>query len=88
MAKPRSQQISLDTTAYYHCIGRCVRRAFLCGEDALTGCSFEHRRVWMVERLALLTDVFAIDLYAYPARGGAAQLLLFQAALGSICREC
>lgn len=70
MARPRSQQISLDTTAYYHCIGRCVRRAFLCGEDALTGRSFEHRRAWMVERLALLTDVFAIDLYAYPARGG------------------
>ncbi|MCK0538872.1 transposase [Alcanivorax quisquiliarum] len=65
MARPRSQQISLDTTAYYHCIGRCVRRAFLCGEDALTGRSFEHRRAWMVERLALLTDVFAIDLYAY-----------------------
>ncbi|MCK0538880.1 hypothetical protein MU846_14315 [Alcanivorax sp. CY1518] len=52
MARPRSQQVSLDTTAYYHCIGRCVRRAFLCGEDALTGRSFEHRRAWMVERLA------------------------------------
>ena len=51
MARPRSQQVSLATTAYYHCIGRCVRRAFLCGEDALTGRSFEHRRTWMVERL-------------------------------------
>ena len=31
MPKPRSSQISLIDTAYYHCVSRCVRWAFLCG---------------------------------------------------------
>ena len=50
---------------YYHCIGRCVRRAYLCGEDVVTGKSFAHRRQWMRERLKLLTETFAIELCAY-----------------------
>ena len=65
MTQARSTQISLQDTAYYHCISRCVRRAFLCGEDSYSGKSFEHRRVWIVERMRLLSQVFAIDVCAY-----------------------
>ncbi len=65
MPLPRRVQISPEIAMYYHLISRCVRRAFLCGEDRFTGRSFEHRRQWIVDRLALLADVFAIDVCAY-----------------------
>ena len=60
-----TQQVSLEDTPYYHCISRCVRRAFLCGEDSVTGENYEHRKSWVVEKLVELSEVFAIDVCAY-----------------------
>lgn len=54
MTRARNQIISTSDTPYYHCIARCVRRAFLYGEDPLTGHSFEHRRQWEIDRLVQL----------------------------------
>jgi len=65
MPTPRSQQISLSDTPYYHCISRCVRRTFLCGIDSATNKDYSHRKHWFVERLALLSKTFAIDVCAY-----------------------
>ena len=47
MTKARSEQIDLNTTPFYHCYVRCVRRAYLCGEDNVTGDSYDHRKQWM-----------------------------------------
>ena len=65
MTRARYSQVSLDSTSYYHCICRCVRRAFLCGQDHYSGQDYEHRRQWVVDRLAVSGEVFAIDLCAY-----------------------
>lgn len=64
MPKPRKQLISLEATPYYHCVSRCVRRAFLCGTD-LEGRCFEHRRGWIEKLILDQAQVFCIDIAAY-----------------------
>mgnify|MGYP000073638001 CR=1 FL=1 len=77
MATARKRQISLTDTKYYHCISRCVRRAFLCGEDHFTGQLYEHRRGWVEDKLLELAKVFCIDVCAYAVMSNHTYLVLY-----------
>jgi hypothetical protein len=77
MTQSRSKKVSLQDTRYYHLISRCVRRAYLCGEDAYTKQSYEHRRQWMVDRIRFLTSIFAIDVAAYAVMSNHYHLVVY-----------
>ena len=65
MTQARSQLVLPGSPGLYHCVQRCVRRAFLCGVDAYSGRSFEHRKGWIEQRLGLLSECFAVSIHAY-----------------------
>lgn len=61
----RKVSIAPSQIQIVHLWNRCVRRAFLCGQDPLTGKNFEHRRQWARERLEHLASIFAIDCITF-----------------------
>jgi len=65
MGYARKTLVCLNDTPYYHVIARCVRRAWLWGFDAYAARDYSHRKAWLLERLELLSSLFAIDLCAY-----------------------
>ena len=65
MTTARKQLISIEATPYYHCVSRCVRRSFLCGEDKQNQVSYEHRREWIVNKMHSLSKLYCIDICAY-----------------------
>ncbi len=72
----RREIVAPDVVAVYHCIVRCVRRAFLCGVDALTGKNHEHRKTWVRDRLEQLASVFAIEVCGYAVMSNHIHLVL------------
>ena len=65
MTYARAHLVDTENGGFYHCISRCVRRGWLCGEDVVSGRSFEHRREWIESRLLELATIFAVDIYGY-----------------------
>lgn len=61
----RGEYLNPSEMQVIHAVQRCVRRAFLCGEDQFTGKSFEHRRAWIRERMEFLASVFGVDCLTY-----------------------
>ena len=54
MTIARAHLVDPDVTRWYHCITRCVRRAFLLGEG------HDDRKQWIEHRLEELSHIFAI----------------------------
>ena len=76
MTSARRILIDAESTPFYHIINRCVRRAFLCGEDKVTGKSYEHRRGWIVDKIKALSAIFCIDVCAYAVMNNHYHLVL------------
>ncbi len=72
----RKEMIDPSEIQICHTISRCVRRAFLCGDDPVSGESYEHRRQWIRDRLEFLASVFGIDCLTYAIMSNHIHLVL------------
>lgn len=77
MAFPRREIVDSETPGFYHCISRCVRRAYLCGDDPFTGQNCNHRKEWLEKRMLELSSIFAVELYAYAVMDNHYHLVLY-----------
>jgi hypothetical protein len=59
MTIARAHLIDPSVTRWYHCVTRCVRRAFLLGEGE------NDRRVWIDNRLRELAEIFSISVAGF-----------------------
>jgi hypothetical protein len=73
---PRKFLIENAEVGVYHCINRCVRRAFLCGTDEFSGKNFDHRKQWIQDRLEFLAGVFGIDVMGFAVMSNHLHLVL------------
>jgi putative transposase len=72
----RRQIVREDEVGVYHCIARCVRRAFLCGMDPYSGHDYSHRKEWILDRLRELAKLFAIEVCDYAVMSNHLHLVL------------
>ncbi len=77
MAIKRSELIDPNNAGYYHLISRCVRRAFLCGQDPETKKDYDYRRQWIEDRIIELAQYFAIEVFSYSVMHNHYHLVLY-----------
>lgn len=71
MATPRSLVVDVSSDGYYNCTSRCVRGAYLCGDE------HDHRREWIRQQLIILNDLFAIDVCGYAVLSNHFHVMLY-----------
>jgi REP element-mobilizing transposase RayT len=77
MGYARKHLVCLKDTLYYHCVARCVRRAWLWGVDDYAGKDYSHRKQWVIDRLKRLCSVFAVEVCAYAIMSDHYHLVLY-----------
>ena len=70
MAIARAQLVDVSLTRWYHCVTRCVRRAFLLGEGD------HNRKEWLENRLEELAEIFAVAVGGFSVMNNHLHLLL------------
>jgi hypothetical protein len=59
---PRKDIVDPEVVGVYHVWGRCVRDAWLCGDDPITGIDHSERRLWIRKLQEQLAALFAIEV--------------------------
>jgi REP element-mobilizing transposase RayT len=75
-AYARRDIVDEERVGVYHCIARCVRRAFLCGTDSYSGRDYGHRKAWIVDRLRRLAGLFGVEVCGYAIMSNHLHLVL------------
>ena len=70
MTIARSQLIDTSVARWYHCVSRCVRRAFLLGEGPYD------RKAWIENRLEELAQIFGIAVGGFSVMDNHLHVLL------------
>ena len=65
MTKPRSHYVDPRNARFYHLTSRCVRRAFLLGQDPVSNRNHHHRKNIFLKRLKQLARYFTVDIMGY-----------------------
>lgn len=65
MVLRRKDVFNRKEIGFYHITTRCVRQAFLLGEDFKSESNNHHRKAWVEQWFQSLTEVMAIEICAY-----------------------
>jgi hypothetical protein len=61
MTIARARLVDLSVTRWYHCLTRCVRKAFLLGDGP------DNRKAWIENRLEELAQIFSVTVGGFSA---------------------